>query len=480
MRFTTALFPLIIIPLVSFGFAEPPDDNCNNPPDYENCTACHGDYGLNSGDGSLVLTGLPPDGFVPNQTYDLTLTLSDPGQSCWAFEITCEYQPVSVWQQAGSFTITQSNYTQLSLGSGSDPDFVKNTYAGLYSGSAGAVSWRFNWTAPGASAQSAGFYFVGNACNDDGETAGDYVYAGNITLNQYAPPQPPVVSDIPDQTQSYLAGWTFQQIYLDDYVNDPDTPDEQIVWTSAGSQNLQVDIVNRVATIYSNVTMFWYGTETITFIATDPTNLSDSDEVNFTITAYPPVVSDIPNQTIFLGDNFTPINLSDYVEDPDTPDSMMVWEWYNSGTDHIDIQIVNQVAIITPIDSTWTGSDEILFTAHYEPVFADSDYVTFTVLPAGVAAENRSGIPANFALKPAYPNPFNPQTTLSFTLAHSGQTELVLYDNSGRRLQNLFSGTLSAGYYNVNANLREYASGVYVVSLKAGEYSAAQKIVLIK
>ena len=91
---------------------------------------------------------------------------------------------------------------------------------------------------------------------------------------------PPVVSDIPDQ--SIAEGGSFTQITLDDYVDDPDNLDSEISWTYSGNTELTVDITNRVATI-TTPSADWNGSETITFTATDPGGLSDSDSATFTV-----------------------------------------------------------------------------------------------------------------------------------------------------------------------------------------------------
>src|SRR5690606_11585508 len=93
----------------------------------------------------------------------------------------------------------------------------------------------------------------------------------------------PVVSDISDQ--SIAEGSAFATINLDDYVTDIDNTDAQITWTYSGNTELTVSIdVNRVATI-TIPTSDWNGSETITFTATDPGLLTDSDPATFTVTA---------------------------------------------------------------------------------------------------------------------------------------------------------------------------------------------------
>ena len=71
----------------------------------------------------------------------------------------------------------------------------------------------------------------------------------------------------------------------------------------------------------------WNGAETVTFTATDPGLLSGSDPATFTVSATndPPVVSDIPDQTIAEGGTFTTITLDNYVTDIDNVASEMTW-----------------------------------------------------------------------------------------------------------------------------------------------------------
>ncbi|MBE3140210.1 MAG: hypothetical protein IMZ53_06475, partial [Thermoplasmata archaeon] len=123
---------------------------------------------------------------------------------------------------------------------------------------------------------------------------------------------PPVVTDIPDQT--IAEGSSFATIALDNYVSDADNTDAQMTWTYSGNSQLSVSIVARVATI-TIPNLDWNGAEMITFRATDPGLLWDDDAATFTVTAVndPPVVTDIPSQTIAEGSSFATIALDNYV-----------------------------------------------------------------------------------------------------------------------------------------------------------------------
>ena len=94
----------------------------------------------------------------------------------------------------------------------------------------------------------------------------------------------------------------------------------------------------------------------------------------------PPVVDDIPNQTIVEGGTFATIDLDDYVSDVDNLDTEISWTY--SGNSELIVDITDRVAAITAPSATWTGSETITFTAEDPDGLIDSDDATFTVLEA--------------------------------------------------------------------------------------------------
>jgi CubicO group peptidase (beta-lactamase class C family) len=90
------------------------------------------------------------------------------------------------------------------------------------------------------------------------------------------------------------------------------------------------------------------------------------------------------------------------------------------------------------------------------------------------------GSPDSFVLCPAHPNPFNPLTAISFQLPALSFVNLTVYDVSGRLVATLANGWLDAGVHEVTFDGSGLASGVYVYLLEAGEFTASEKMVLIK
>ena len=89
-------------------------------------------------------------------------------------------------------------------------------------------------------------------------------------------------------------------------------------------------------------------------------------------------------------------------------------------------------------------------------------------------------LPSDFKINTIYPNPFNPETEISYTLTHDGETELLVYDVLGREVGILVKEFKNAGSYSVHLNARNMPSGAYILILHQGGSSTVQKAMLMK
>ena len=89
-------------------------------------------------------------------------------------------------------------------------------------------------------------------------------------------------------------------------------------------------------------------------------------------------------------------------------------------------------------------------------------------------------MPEDYSLSRAYPNPFNPVTTLSFTLPVETEVSIAVYNLYGREVFSLINGNMQAGYHSIVWNANSYSSGVYFVKMIAGEFVNTQKLMLVK
>ncbi len=91
--------------------------------------------------------------------------------------------------------------------------------------------------------------------------------------------------------------------------------------------------------------------------------------------------------------------------------------------------------------------------------------------------------PQKFALSPAYPNPFNPVTTIQFTLSMVetlDRTSLQIYDINGKQIETLLDKQLPPGTHTIKWNASGFSSGAYILKFKSGSFSEIQKLMFIK
>ena len=88
--------------------------------------------------------------------------------------------------------------------------------------------------------------------------------------------------------------------------------------------------------------------------------------------------------------------------------------------------------------------------------------------------------PAAFALAQNAPNPFNPTTSISFTLPEAGAASLKVFDTAGREVATLVNGMTERGQHSVSFDASQLSTGVYFYTLQFNGQSTTQKMVLVK
>ncbi|MFH0734547.1 MAG: T9SS type A sorting domain-containing protein [bacterium] len=80
----------------------------------------------------------------------------------------------------------------------------------------------------------------------------------------------------------------------------------------------------------------------------------------------------------------------------------------------------------------------------------------------------------------AYPNPFNPSTTISYSIPFANNTVIKIYDVLGREVQTLVDEYKTAGTYNLNFNASSLSSGIYLCRIESGKYVSTKKLMMVK
>jgi hypothetical protein len=103
----------------------------------------------------------------------------------------------------------------------------------------------------------------------------------------------------------------------------------------------------------------------------------------------------------------------------------------------------------------------------------------------GISDQPAHDLPKSFALLPNYPNPFNPETYIEYTLPADCQVTLAVYNILGQRVRTLINEYQSAGLKSVrwdgkNDSGNQVSAGVYFYSIKADNFTQAKKMILLK
>jgi Secretion system C-terminal sorting domain len=89
-------------------------------------------------------------------------------------------------------------------------------------------------------------------------------------------------------------------------------------------------------------------------------------------------------------------------------------------------------------------------------------------------------VPKNYELSQNFPNPFNPNTVISYSLPLASNVRLIVYNSLGQTVKVLENGYKNAGTYSVNFNVTSLPSGLYFYKLEAGQFTQVKKMILLK
>ena len=92
----------------------------------------------------------------------------------------------------------------------------------------------------------------------------------------------------------------------------------------------------------------------------------------------------------------------------------------------------------------------------------------------------QSNLPNKYILYQNFPNPFNPSTTISFSLPEESKVKLLIYNIKGELIQTLINKNLKSGRYQIKFDASEYSSGLYFYTLITNQIILSKKMLLIK
>lgn len=108
-------------------------------------------------------------------------------------------------------------------------------------------------------------------------------------------------------------------------------------------------------------------------------------------------------------------------------------------------------------------------------------YLDYLAVPSSITdVEENIEMPTSYLLKQNFPNPFNPVTTISYSIPALQKVKLIVYDILGRKISTLVDEEKPAGTYSITFNANGLSSSVYFYRIEAGNFNQVNKMIYIK
>ncbi len=219
------------------------------------------------------------------------------------------------------------------------------------------------------------------------------------------------------------------------------------------------------------------GTYTVELSATDAGGASTSQVFTITVdpssgNGAPTAVSRVPKQQASVLDEPITVGLAAIFEDEDGDE--LTYEASVSEEGIVDLEVDGTSLFVEPLAS---GTVVIELLARDPKGEVGSASFEMTVLQVSSREEET---PSDFALHANYPNPFNPRTTIPFTLDRPGFVEISLYNSLGQRVAVLERGERPSGTHSVHLDASDLPTGVYHYRLVFGTRAETRSMVLLR
>lgn len=176
-----------------------------------------------------------------------------------------------------------------------------------------------------------------------------------------------------------------------------------------------------------------------------------------------------------------------FLADSILADSFYVWKFART-------QIDSQTYVIPPDSSNdymginYGATAVMIFRSYVEPATLVGPDATELILdqailfrPKSTAVEKDNELsPKDFMVSNIYPNPFNSSTTIEFSLPKNEFVTIKIFNSLGEIVTILVDKDMKAGNHKITWNAENFASGIYMYKITAGDYTEIKKCILIK
>jgi inner membrane protein involved in colicin E2 resistance len=317
--------------------------------------------------------------------------------------------------------------------------------------------------------QGTQYYYRVRAVNASG-TSGN---SNTILVTTPEPPPAPVAIAATNITQTgFQANWN-TSTGATSYQLDVSTNNEFSSFVT-GYNNLTVTGTNQIVTGLTAGTTYYYRVR-----AVNANGTSGNSNVISTLTVPPnPVATGATNitQTSFQANWNASTGATSYQLDVSLNNS---FSSFVTGYNNLTVNGTNQS--VTGL----TQGTQYYYRVRSVNASGESGNSNIIEVTMPVSSDDPNNVPVVTELIGCYPNPFNPTTTIKFSLDGPQRVLIQIFDISGRIVSTLLDETRNKGTYTVTWNGMDnhgnsLASGIYLIQMKAGTYTVTRKITMLK
>ncbi len=282
---------------------------------------------------------------------------------------------------------------------------------------------------------------------------------------------------------------------LDTLAADIDDPVSSLAWEvevlsgGGASDSIQVELnmLTRVLSIIPDPN-YYVSNLDLRFTVCDVSNDCDQQVVALNVLPVndPPMISGLPDSLAFTPDSSASLNIWDFTEDVETPDSLLSYT-FTVSTNAVAYSYSPDTGLLILIAQPGFVGEAFLTIKATDPenAFAQATLRVVVNPVVGIIEPPGGELPREFALQQNYPNPFNPETRIKFQLPAAETVTLTVYNVLGQKVRTLVNARLEAGFYEavwngLNEQGQSLASGVYIYRIEAGSYRMVRRMVLMK
>ncbi len=293
-----------------------------------------------------------------------------------------------------------------------------------------------------------------------------------------------LVSDVDSDTATIT--WTFGFAMGDSLAGSIRKNGGKWVFSTPASDSIVIalDPVSHIVTV-SATPNFFDTAIPVWFTATDDSGASASDTTTITVSSIndAPVISALLPDSLRLRSGETDsLHIWEFVADVETPAAELIYQ-FSATTDSLLLHFNGQTGYLhLTTAENYHGQARVFISVSDDSSATVTDSITVIVEPLTSIDDplNPGGIPREFVLAQNYPNPFNPATKIRFGLPRAVHVTVTIYNLLGEKVAILVNEARPAGYHVLDFRADGLASGLYLYHIRAGEFQAVRKMLLVK